>query len=393
MGKKFTLYDYETKYENSPYDISVIGMDGDNLTLRCNNCHRVYPRKKRAVLYRITECPFCGDGVSFPNKYLRNFLIQLPIQNLVFEYYSEWTQRKKYDASFEYNDKKYVVEIDGIQHSTPHFKYTLDYQIKNDALKNQLAEDAGYVMIRIDAKESSSEYIKRQIEKSILNELFDLSIVDWKKCEDKANSSLVIQVCNFFNENQTHYEAIMDHFHICQALVYKYLKKGQQLGLVGDYKAVFKRERYKKASKTCSLSKGSPVKVYDLTTYNCVGIFDSYVEASNIIREKYGIDRFDTTKISHILSNNNTRKTYLNFTFCHTDESLTKEDIQKIKPITKYPIAVYDGDEIIALYADEDIACESLSQKYGIEFLKKKLQSAMSDNYKYNGLKFKRYID
>ena len=393
MGKKLTLSDYQARYENDSRNISVIGMDGDSLTLQCNDCHHIYKKSKKSDPYRKSECPFCGDGVSFPNKYLRNFIAQLPLDKYEFEYCSDWTCGKKYDAFFEYLEKKYVVEIDGIQHFTPHFKYTVDYQTMNDGLKTMLAENGGYNLIRIDAKESSSDYIRKQIEKSIFARLFDLSFVNWDDCEKNATSSLVVQVCNFFNENQTHYEAIMEHFHICQALVYKYLKKGQQLGLVGDYKTIFKRERYKKASKTCSLTKGNSVKVYDLTTYECVGCYNSYVEASNAICNIYGITKFDTNKISRILSDKNTSKTYLNFTFCPADKSLLKEDIQKIKPITKYPIAVYDGDKIIALYADEDIACESLSQKYGIEFLKKKLQSAMSDNYKYNGLKFKRYID
>jgi predicted RNA-binding Zn-ribbon protein involved in translation (DUF1610 family) len=62
------------------------------------------------------SCPQCRDKMSRPNKFIRCLLPKLGLQNLQFEYSDDWTNNKVYDAYFEYNNKKYVVEIDGDQH-------------------------------------------------------------------------------------------------------------------------------------------------------------------------------------------------------------------------------------------------------------------------------------
>ena len=56
------------------------------------------------------------DGFSYPNKISRQVFTKLPVQNLKFEYQDTWTDKKIYDVCFEYNNKKYIVEIDGEQH-------------------------------------------------------------------------------------------------------------------------------------------------------------------------------------------------------------------------------------------------------------------------------------
>ena len=61
-------------------------------------------------------CPVCSDGVSYPNKYVRNLLKQLPIENLEYEWKPEWGKQYSYDNYFIYNEKEYIVEADGAQH-------------------------------------------------------------------------------------------------------------------------------------------------------------------------------------------------------------------------------------------------------------------------------------
>ena len=38
------------------------------------------------------NCPYCSDKISYPNKYIRAFLRQLPIENMKVEYKDDWTQ-------------------------------------------------------------------------------------------------------------------------------------------------------------------------------------------------------------------------------------------------------------------------------------------------------------
>ena len=58
---------------------------------------------------------------------------------------------------------------------------------ENDMLKDKLAGEHDITVIRIDCRESERNFIQKNLENSILSELFDLSKVDW-------NSVLNMQV-------------------------------------------------------------------------------------------------------------------------------------------------------------------------------------------------------
>ena len=394
MSKKLTLLDYQTRFKDID-NISVIDIDGGNLVFQCNDCHHIYKKNRRNVMSRQRiDCPYCGDGLSFPNRYLRWFMEQLPVQHLEFEYHSDWTDNKVYDAFFVYQNKNYVVEIDGKQHFTPHFHYTLEYQIENDKLKDELAQKTNVTMIRIDARKSIASYIEDQIKHSLFNELFDLSLVDWNRCAIKSTSSLVAQVCQFFNEHQTHYEDIMKQFHIGQASVYNYLKKGQQLGLVGDYKKVFKQKRYEKAQRTEATSIGRAFKAYDITTGEYIGTYETLRIGQDALRQKYNIPNIQGTNISRVLSKNNSSQTYLNFTFCYADEDLTPEEVKARRPLTKCPIAVYDGEKMISLYSSMNELIQWLNTKYDdCVFTSRSIADAMYYHRTIHGFRFERYLD
>ena len=76
------------------------------------------------------------------------------------------------------------------------------------------------------------EWIKNNILNSKLNELYDLSKIDWLKCEEFALSNFAKDICEYWNNKQEN-ETIKDfanHFNLSRTTIVKYLKRGTELG-------------------------------------------------------------------------------------------------------------------------------------------------------------------
>ena len=176
------------------------------------------------------NCPKCSDKVSYPNKFVRAFLEQLPIKNLKFEYKDVWTCNKIYDNYFEYLDQKYVVEVDGNQHKRDTQWSTYEWQKNNDDYKDQLAIDNNYHMIRIPCGRSRDYKIEETILNSEFNKIFDLSNIDWDYCRTKAVTNRTFDICDYVyaNPNKKICE-IAKHFQVSSQIVSTALKRGREL--------------------------------------------------------------------------------------------------------------------------------------------------------------------
>ena len=222
------------KYFINKEDASKVKL-GSNIKMKfkCPDCGY----KKELCVYVLEgigfSCPKCKDNISFPNKFLKAFLNQLNIE-YDLEWSTSWCSNYKYDAHFYLNNKEYVVEIDGEYHSEDclYFKTQVTSVIERDAIKTKLAQDNNCILIRIDCKESTVEYAKKNIISSKFNDLFDLSKIDWQKCGLEAEKSLVIQVCEYFNNHlNSTLKEIANKFKISVDTVSVYLKKGRQIGI------------------------------------------------------------------------------------------------------------------------------------------------------------------
>lgn len=193
------------------------------------------------------SCSKCGDGISYPEKFMTNILQQLKEQKKIEDFIVQfskadttWCNNYRYDFYFEHNNKKYIIETHGEQHyeENTNFKISLKENRENDKLKKDLAisngiKEENYIVI--DCRKSELEFIKQNILNSRLNELFDLSNIDWLSIGEKSERNLVKEVCDYWNkhnnennENLTttdlgkifkkHYGTIRD-----------YLKKGNKL--------------------------------------------------------------------------------------------------------------------------------------------------------------------
>ena len=170
------------------------------------------------------SCPKCGDGISYPNKFIFNIFEQLNI-NFSYEETFDWSIGKRYD--FYIPQLKCILEAHGEQHYKKSNRgRSLQEEQENDKLKEQLAkENKIEKYIVVDCRHSDLKFIKNNILNSELVKLFDLSNVDWLKCHEFACNTLVKIVCDLWNDNLNILQ-IASQLKLSRGTVFVYLKRG-----------------------------------------------------------------------------------------------------------------------------------------------------------------------
>jgi hypothetical protein len=199
----------------------------------CPDCGRI--KDKEVPIYTIYKhhsigCS-CSDKQSYPFKLMFSVLEQLniPFETEISPY---WIAPRRYDFYFELDNEKYIVETDGRFHKKDNMMsgQTKEESKMIDDYKDDMADRNGIEVIRMECEKSDLEYIKYNIDNSILNYLFDLSIIDWNKAEEFALSNLVKKVCelksNDFDMTTTKISKIMK---LGVSTIISYLKKGSQI--------------------------------------------------------------------------------------------------------------------------------------------------------------------
>lgn len=155
----------------------------------CPLCHTVHKKIIGNVCRYGLVCQACSDKVSYPQKFIRALLQQLPVINVQYEYNPEWLKPYRFDAYFEYLNEKYAIEMDGhLGHGNRQFgtgEKDVDGNIR-DEIKDSLATKHSIQVIRIDCNYQMYErfeHVKQHIRSSKLNNLFDLNNIDWIECD------------------------------------------------------------------------------------------------------------------------------------------------------------------------------------------------------------------
>lgn len=248
------------------------------ISVRCPYCGLI----KEMQIFELTKrgyvtCQRCSDGFSYPMKFIVELLGQLSKQFTKHEteYSPSWAGDFRYDNYVKLkNGKEIIIEMDG------RFHYIKDdkFSYKNDAEKDFLALNNGIEVIRIDCNyldiKDRYEYVKNNIIKS-LSCYFNMSNVDWDKCNVMGMSSKMMDVINYYNNNITiSIKDIAEHFGVSMLTAYNYVHIGDNLGM-------------------CKYIKGNPVrskkikeiKLYDLNN-NLVGVFESAKQLVNAFPEE-----------------------------------------------------------------------------------------------------------
>lgn len=197
--------------------------------VKCPDCGAI---KKMAINQLVKQgfsCDICSDKLSYPNKFLRNFVSQLPVQNIHYEYSPNWVGRYRYDGYFEYKGNSYIIEMDGgLGHGRRVFKSNKkDVDgAKRDKIKDMLAEQHGIILIRINCEKSDCTYISKNILNSQLSDIFDLSNIDWELCDKNSQKNIIKEVCDYYQITPLSTYELADLFNLNIATIRRYLKKG-----------------------------------------------------------------------------------------------------------------------------------------------------------------------
>lgn len=231
---------------------------------RCPDCNnRLYTLP--SLLYNKANeivCPQCKDGFSYPEKFMCSVLNQLGI-SYIYQLTSrdyEWVGEYRYD--FYLDEYNYIIETHGLQHYDKpmgHFKNGKS-QKEIDEIKKYLALINGInKYLEIDCRYSELEWIKNSILNSELNVLFDLSVIDWAKCALYASKSLLVSVCNAWNDGNDTIKGLQEQFGLSDITIARYLDKGTEIGLCSfnhtEYVSRIRSENWKKCKGLLSLCK------------------------------------------------------------------------------------------------------------------------------------------
>lgn len=209
---------------------------GDIVWVICPDCDTERLVRLHDLAKHGFKCQVCGDNISYPNKFLRWFLlddtINGQIEGLQFEWNPHWDKRVLFDASFILNNDRFVVEMQGIQHYNLKWHNREDKTIlERDNYKVSKCKENNIKEIIIDCRDSNFEFIKNNISNSVLGEILDISQVNWAKIALNIERNLVKECCELYNKNPFWSTLdIANQVKIEKVTVIRYLKRGTEIG-------------------------------------------------------------------------------------------------------------------------------------------------------------------
>lgn len=249
---------------------------------QCPYCKEIIKNRIDYVNTRGLSCPKCGDGISYPEKFIYNFLKQLDI-DFDTQFMPDWAKPYRYDFVFKLNKIKYIIEADG------HFHYkncgfSSSKDVKNvDSIKDTLAIEHGYKIIRIacNYKQSKSRYnyIKESIVNSDLNNIFDLSVIDFDSCDKYATGSIIYKIATDYNKGIVDNKYLCSKYQVKKQALMLYVKRACNIGLIDDTFENVSKKFSKEVAKRKAIEIGHVVKCNETNE-----IFYSFVEPER----KYG---------------------------------------------------------------------------------------------------------
>lgn len=275
---------------NDTYKYSNVS--GKSVNIKCPECGYIKNRSISSLYNQGFSCPKCGDGISYPEKFVLNLLEQLSVnfKTQLTKTTFKWCEKFKYDFYIGYFNC--ILETHGLQHyeeSTGNWKNLLLEIQENDNIKKNLALNNGIKKyIVINCKYSKLDWIKNNIMQSELPQLlnFKEEDINWLECHGYACKSLVKIVCDLWdNKNIKNIFEISKLINIGDQTIRKYLKQGVSLGWC-DYnpkEALIKNGKILSQSNNKSIVQLSLVGEY-------ISEFNSAIEAEKELKIK-GINK------------------------------------------------------------------------------------------------------
>lgn len=226
------------------------------IDFKCTRCGEKINSRIDNVCNQGLCCKKCSDGLSYPSKFVYNFLQQLVSSDVLYTEKSfEWSQdilhanskisgNKKYDFYISYSSP-IIIEAHGSQHFYDSFvrignnARSCEEEQENDRIKMNIAIQNGIASdcyIQLDCKESNIKYIKNSIMSSNLPYLLNFTEdqIDWVECDRFAISSRVYEACALWNNGMHTIKDIANKMKLHRDTIRSYLRRGEELGIVQD---------------------------------------------------------------------------------------------------------------------------------------------------------------
>lgn len=212
----------------------------------CPKCGRISDKTTTPNrLYKThTIACVCKDGVSIPNKVIRNLMEQALELGMITSYEKEFKDIdergiiRRFDMKFvDINNNPYFIEMDGgghgdIQQKHGRIKFIPSRLFVPDFMKDRLAKKLNIPLIRIDCFKSEIEYIKNNIYGSELSNILDLNKIDWVELERNCFKSIMVDICKYKNDHPDSFAPeVAKLFNTTPQSVRTYWKRGVVLGL------------------------------------------------------------------------------------------------------------------------------------------------------------------
>lgn len=201
----------------------------------CPYCNRSIHTSPALVRERGLPCRTCNDGISIPNKFMEQILIQAKIEYKT-EHVFDWSENRRYDFYIPSYDA--IIEVMGKQHYIDGCFHkdnarTLQDEQDNDYLKEKLAMNNGISnYFALDFRESELDYMKKSFTNSKIWRFLNINIdsIDFELCYKNSLKSKMIQAIKLWNDGNTTSE-ISEKLHVSVKTIILYLHRGNDAKL------------------------------------------------------------------------------------------------------------------------------------------------------------------
>ncbi len=256
LNDLWTTHPHIAKLLTDPQDgYKYAARNSVDLNFTCPNCGKVESRLLSYVCKTMPYCQFCGDNKSYPERLLSAVLRNLGVEYEVekkFDWCKFTIDGKEtfgiFDFVFTHEGKNYIIETDSNHHySNNVFGRNVPVMLI-DSIKQKLAEEHGYIVIRIDCRVSEFNYIKDTIVKSQFASIFDCSSIDWEWCQSQTITSPMTKAAELWNNGIKSVVKIAKEIGVQRPYVRQYLKDCASQGLC-DYTVEKSKEHGKHNSR------------------------------------------------------------------------------------------------------------------------------------------------
>lgn len=266
---------------------------GSNVKIewKCPTCKNVVSKSPNKFLQLKNFCQICSDHISYPEKYIREFLIQLGID---FKHGVKFSWSNKI---YDFYIKQYncIIEVNGMQHYKENCfdaygGRTYRQECDNDLNKYENAIKNGIDnYITIDARKSDPTWMKNSIINSDIKKWKDISFdkIDWNLCHYNSLKSIVENVANDYKNGEHNLHILSKRYNKSYNTIKSYLKQAAISGLCDYSVEKSLKEAYTNNAKRVVLTQSKPVIQ--------LSINEDYIAEYKSIQEAQR-----TLKISHI---------------------------------------------------------------------------------------------